>query len=169
MPKKEHNKRVNRVKVSMGVPPPSYASEVLRSNKLVSDPATTLDYGCGYDADFYGWQKYDPYCFDVVSLLENRYSTVVCTNVLSAVSRKVRHEIVENIQGLLTDKGVGYLVVPRNVPKNGKLSGYARRPQSYVVLSFESIYSDEKIEIYKTTNQDIGKSFKDHTVEAVQQ
>ena len=57
--------RVNKTKVLIGGAmkrkSPSKASEIICELKLLSNDV--LDYGCGYgfDADYYGWEKYDPY------------------------------------------------------------------------------------------------------------
>ena len=108
-----------------------------------------MDYGCGYgfDAEVNNWESYDPYYNDIK--IEGLFDTIVCTNVLSAVSSKIRKEIIENIRDLLNDNGNAYFAIPRNLPLKGKLSGYARRPQNYIILTLESIYNDNKIEIYK--------------------
>jgi 2-polyprenyl-3-methyl-5-hydroxy-6-metoxy-1,4-benzoquinol methylase len=145
------NKRINRVKVSLGGAikrkNPSKAS--LLYNKLNLINGRVLDYGCGYglDAKVNKWESYDPYYNDIK--LDGLYDTIVCTNVLSAVSSKIRSGIIENIRELLKDDGIAYFAMPRNLPIKGKLSGYARRPQNYVILTLESIYKDNKIEIYK--------------------
>jgi hypothetical protein len=145
------SKRMNRVKVSLGGAiqrkTPSKASIIYKNLNILK--GRILDYGCGYglDAKVNNWESYDPYYNDVK--LEGLFDTIVCTNVLSAVSSKIRIEIIENIRDLLKEDGCAYFAMPRNLPVKGKLSGYARRPQNYVVLTLESIYKDNKIEIYK--------------------
>jgi hypothetical protein len=103
------------------------------------------------DADTFGWDKYDP-CY--LPLMEGTYDTVVCTYVLSAVSKMVAESIVEDILKVLTHEGIGYFVVPRNLPKEGKLSGHARRPQSNVLIKgATSMYEViKKFEIYAATS-----------------
>ena len=60
--------RVNKTKVLLGGAikrkNPSKASSILINLKILDN--NVLDYGCGYgfDADFYSWEKYDPYYFD---------------------------------------------------------------------------------------------------------
>lgn len=138
---------------------PSKTSEILVNMNILK--GNILDFGCGYgfDADHYGWKKYDPYYHDVK--ITEKYDTIVCMNVLNVVSSKIRKEVTDNVQELLNDDGIGYLCVPRNIPTNGKFSGYHRRPQNYVVLSLESIYNDKNIEIYKLTKND---KIKDTTI-----
>ena len=113
-----------------------------------------MDYGCGYgfDAEVNNWESYDPYYNDIK--IEGLFDTIVCTNVLSAVSSKIRKEIIENIQELLEDYGLAYLIAPRNIPKKGKYSNFQRRPQNYVILSLKSIYNDKNLEIYELKKDD---------------
>ena len=156
------NNRINRVKVSLGGAPKrkseSQPSKILNKLKLLN--GRILDYGCGYgfDADKNNWEKYDPYYFD--NKIEGNFDTIVCINVISAVSSKIRKEILNNIQELLNESGKAYLSVPRNIPVKGKFSGYERRPQSYVILTLKSVYMDKKIEIYELNKKD---KFKDKT------
>ena len=143
--------RVNKTKVLLGGAMkrknPSKSADIL--NKLNILTTNVLDYGCGYgyDADVNGWDKFDPYYFD--NYPTKKFQNIVCINVLNVVSSKIRKEIISNIQSLLEEDGIGYLCVPRNVPIKGKYSGFERRPQNYVILSFNSIYKDKKIEIYE--------------------
>mgnify|MGYP003333916458 CR=1 FL=1 len=156
------SKRVDRVKVSLGGAmkrkTPSQAS--LLYNKLNLIKGRVLDYGCGYglDAEVNNWESYDPYYNDVE--VEGLFDTIVCTNVLNAVSSKIRSQIIENIRDLLKEDGNAYFGIPRNLPVKGKLSGYARRPQNYIVLTLESMYKDNKIEIYKFSKNSM---YKDKT------
>lgn len=145
------SKRINRVKISLGGvikrKTPSKAS--LLYNKLNILKGRVLDYGCGYglDAEINKWESYDPYYYDII--LNGKFDTIVCTNILSAVSSKIRHQIIENIRELLNEDGFVYFAVPRNLPIKGKLSGYERRPLNFILLTLESVYLDKDIEIYK--------------------
>ena len=142
--------RVNKTKVLIGGAmkrkSPSKASEIICELKLLSNDV--LDYGCGYE-------KYDPYYFDNEKILTGKFKNIVCINVLNVVSKKIRNEIITNIQDLLTEDGKAYLVAPRNIPVNGKYSGYHRRPQNYVVLTLLSVYKSSKFEIYQLNKYDI--------------
>ena len=143
--------RVNKTKVLLGGAmkrkSPSKSSLILKDLKILSDDV--LDFGCGYgfDADLYEWSKYDPYYHDVFP--NKKFKNIVCINVLNVVSKKIRIEIIQNIQELLEDDGISYLCVPRNIPIKGKYSGFERKPQNYVILSLNSIYKDKNIEIYE--------------------
>ena len=138
---------------------PSKASCILSKLNILSDDV--LDFGCGYgfDAEYYKWDKFDPYYYD--NYPTKNFINIICINVLNVVSKKIRNEIISNIQELLNDDGIAYLCVPRNVPKKGKYSGFERRPQNYVVLSLKSIYNDKNIEIYKLNKK---SSFSDETI-----
>ena len=155
--------RVNKTKVLLGGAmnrknPSKSSCKLLNLNVLTND---VLDYGCGYgfDADYYKWDKFDPYYFD--NYPTKKFKNIVCINVLNVVSKKIRIEIISNIQELLEDSGVAYLCVPRNVPIKGKYSGFERRPQNYVVLTLNSIYIDKSIEIYELYKN---SEYKDNTI-----
>lgn len=77
--------------------------------------------------------KYDPYylCDDITG---KTFDIIICTNVLSAVSRKVREQIIKYIQSYLKDDGKAYLNLPRNLSIGGKFAGYNHIPQNYVIL-----------------------------------
>lgn len=148
--------RTNKTKVLLGGAikryNPSKAATIFNNLKLLS--GDILDYGCGYgfDADFYGWDKFDPYYFDNFPI--KNYDNIVCTNVINVVSSKIRLEIIKNIQELLKPNGKAYLVAPRNIPIKGKFSNFERRPQNYVILSLNSIYKDKNLEIYQLNKND---------------
>jgi len=120
-----------------------------------------LDYGCGhgFDADHHGWESFDP--FYRPNKIEGPFDTIVCINVLNALSRNNRHKVIGKIRDLLTDDGTAFLAVPRNIPKTGKL-GIHHSLQNYVVLTLPSFHCDEKLEIYQLTKE---SSFKDKTKE----
>jgi 2-polyprenyl-3-methyl-5-hydroxy-6-metoxy-1,4-benzoquinol methylase len=133
-----NKKRVNRGKVARGGASqrktPSIAAQWLVDHAHVpQQDLRVLDYGCGFgmDAETFGWDRYDP-CYYDRKVPSGAYSHVVCVNVLSAVSRDVRKEILRNIHDALEDKGQAFLCVPRNLPAKGKFSGCERRPQTNV-------------------------------------
>lgn len=152
--------RVDRGKVARGGASqrktPSLGGAWIASQDLAV--GSVLDFGCGYglDADTFGWDKYDPYYFPTTIDIKEavgQYDTVVCTYVISAVSESVAESIVEEILTILKKpEGIAYFIVPRNLPKEGKLSGYSRRPQSNVVMrgvGVTSVHLEEKeFEIY---------------------
>jgi len=142
--------RIDRGKVARGGASkrtvPSKGANWLHEHGL--DSGRVLDFGCGYgmDADTFGWNKYDPYYGPHELDEQQQYDTIVCTYVLSAVSETVAESIVEHIFKRLKEGGTAYFVVPRNLPKGGKLSGYSRRPQSNVILSGKGVKSVHEVE-----------------------
>lgn len=131
---------------------PSKAATYIHENSL--DIGRVLDFGCGYglDAASFGWECYDPYYHDIK--LEGLFDTIICINVISAVSKHNETKILEEIKKLLKEDGKAYIAVPRTLTKEGKLSGYNRRPQRYIVLKNESIFKNEKFEIYLIKKND---------------
>lgn len=120
-----------------------------------------LDFGCGhgFDADHHGWDSFDP--FYRPNKLVCPYDTITCIGVINALTRNNRTKVIAQIQALLSDAGVAYLAVPRNIPKTGKL-GIHHSLQNYVVLTLSSVYCDDELEIYKLLKTDV---FKDKTQE----
>ena len=159
---KNNLSRVNKTKVliggAMNRKNPSKAATILNELNLLdkneNENENVLDYGCGYgfDADYFHWEKYDPYYFD--NFPQKKFKNIVCINVLNVVSSKIRKEIIENIQELLENDGTAYLIAPRNIPKKGKYSNFERRPQNYVILTLKSIYNDKNLEIYELKKND---------------
>jgi len=120
-----------------------------------------LDYGCGFgfDADHFGWEGFDP-CYRQIEL-KGGYDTVICNHVLNMLTRSSRERVIENIRSLLTESGIAWLIVPRNIPETGK-AALRKRIQNYVVFTLPSVYADEKLEIYRMTRS---CGFEDNTSE----
>jgi 2-polyprenyl-3-methyl-5-hydroxy-6-metoxy-1,4-benzoquinol methylase len=110
----------------------------------------TLDFGCGFgfDADHFGWDSYDIYYRPTKP--QGPYDVIICTNVISALTRKNRTKVINEIRDLLVDDGMAYFAVVRNIPVGGKL-GVGYRHQNYVVLTLPSVFCDDKMEIYRMT------------------
>ena len=119
-----------------------------------STPATVTSIPC---ARHFGWEAYDP--FYGPELPTGLFDTVVCTNVLSALSRKNRADVIERVDAILDTAGVAYFAVPRNLPRTGRL-GVGHTLQNYVVLSLPVIYEDRWFAVYR---MDKGAGFKDKT------
>jgi hypothetical protein len=136
---------------------PSVAAAVL--SQIVR--GRVLDFGCGhgYDAGHFGWESYDPYYRPKKP--EGPFNTIVCIGVINALSRNNRAEAIEEVRSLLTDDGLAYFAVPRNLPKTGKL-GIHHSLQNYVVLTLESVYATTDLEIYVLRK---GDNYKDKTQE----
>jgi hypothetical protein len=157
--------RIDRSKRAMGTAVkrdrPSQAAAVLVGRGLIR--GRVLDYGCGFgfDADHFGWESYDPFYRPTAPAGE--FDTIVCTQVLNALSRNNRAKAIERIRGLLAADGVAYLGVARYVPLAGKM-GVHHSLQNYVVLTLPSVFADAKLEIYR-----LGKdaAFEDRTTDYV--
>ena len=124
----------------------SFGADWLIQNDLVQ--GRVLDYGCGYglDADRFGWNAFDPYYRQQEPT--GKFDTIICNHVLNMLTRDSRHRATKRIQGLLTEVGVAWLIVPRNIPHTGKVA-MRKRIQNYVRLELPSVYSDGKREIYR--------------------
>ena len=106
-----------------------------------------LDFGCGFgfDADHYGWDKYDPYYFPTFPT--QKYDTIICVNVLNAITTKWRTDAVLHMRSLLKEDGKAYISVARNIPERGKVCDF-KRAQHYVKLSLPVLFEDNKICVY---------------------
>lgn len=135
----------------------SKTARVLLEKGLVRGRA--LDYGCGrgYDADHHGWDAYDPYYRQTQP--RGTYDTVVCNHVANILTRRSRQALFASLDSLLSDGGIAYVSVARNIPRTGKF-GTRRRLQNYVVLSLPSVYADDEEEIYALEK---GAAFRDST------
>ena len=76
---------------------PSRAAEILVAQGRAV--GRVLDYGCGYglDAGTFGWDAYDPYYRPAQPT--GPYDTIVCTLVLTALTRNHRGRVLTAIQG----------------------------------------------------------------------
>jgi SAM-dependent methyltransferase len=153
--------RIDRSKRAMGTAvkrdKPSQAAQVLV--RLGLTRGRVLDYGCGFgfDADYFAWKSFDP--FYRPKEPSGPFDTIVCTLVLSALSRNNRAKVLERIRDLLATDGIAYLGVAHNIPVTGKM-GVNHSLQNYVVLTLPSVYADENLEIYEYRKD---RQFKDKT------
>ena len=136
---------------------PSRTAQFLVDHDLIR--GRVIDYGCGhgFDADHFGWASYDP--FYRPDLPDGLFDTVVCTNVLSALSRLNRAKVLDAIDAILEPEGVAYLGVPRSLPVTGRL-GTGHTLQNYVQLTLPVVHEDAKFAVYRLEK---GASFKDRT------
>lgn len=97
---------IKRIRVSA---PTRYLVE----NELVS--GFVLDYGCGrgFDADVYGFDKYDPNFWPEVPT--KKYDTIICNYVLNVVEPKYVPWIIEDIESKLTKDGAAFITVRSDV------------------------------------------------------
>jgi len=121
------------------------------------DKVDCLDYGCGkgFDADFCGFDKYDPHFEGVDSLLcHNSCDIVTCNYVLNTLPTMTDvHSVIWDIQAHLKEDGVAYISV-RNDIKN--LNGETKIGtwQQYVTLDAPIVRKTSSYIIYKITKQD---------------
>ena len=80
-----------------------------------------LDYGCGrgFDADAFQMEKYDPFYFPNKELLKKKWDCIVCNYVLNVVDEDEVLPIVNCIRLLLSDGGVAFITVRRDVKNEG--------------------------------------------------
>ena len=132
----------------------SFAANWLVNGSLVT--GRVLDYGCGFgfDAEHFGWEAFDPYYRQAAP--KGHFDTIVCNHVLNMLTRTSRTEVINNILRLLSGEGVAWLIVPRNIPRTGKIA-MRQRIQNYVQLELPSEYRDDKLEIYRMTSAQIVK------------
>jgi hypothetical protein len=125
---------------------PSKPMKILEDKGLLSD-GLGLDYGCGrgFDADHYGLDKFDPHYFNNKPLLSG-YDFITCNYVLNVVDESTQADIVEKIKSLLTDDGVAYISVRRDIkqPTVTVKNTY----QCPVFLSLPVVYEDSSTCIY---------------------
>ena len=97
-----------------------------------------LDYGCGkgFDADFYGMEKFDPNHFPEEPT--GLFDTITCNYVLNVVPEVEGNLIIRAIHNLMSDSACAYITVRRDVKVDGLTkSGTFQRN---VVLDLPVIY-----------------------------
>jgi len=125
-----------------------------RNNLLIGN---ILDFGCGFgsDADIlnkleFDVAKYDKYYFK--DFPKSKFQTITCIYVLNVVDVWEQSEILMSISNLLKPGGKAFLVVRRDISKEGFRTHFVYKKQTYqtnVVLPFKSIYKNEFTEIYE--------------------
>ena len=121
----------------------------------------TLDYGCGRgtDAKQYGWLKWDPFYspvpdFGITCQTSPRrhFDTVLCTYVLNILPPEERVKTFENIERLLTQEGLAYFTVRRDINAAQQGRGCIQR---YISLPWTSIRRTPGYQIYRASAADI--------------
>lgn len=112
----------NSHKTAIGRTKPSAPARLLVSQGLIKglDYGYVLDYGCGrgFDASYYGWERYDPYYCPDLRIFRD-YDTILCSYVLNTLHKREEAKILTHIQDLLASDGVAYITVRRNLKKSG--------------------------------------------------
>lgn len=105
-----------------------------------------LDYGCGkgFDADYYGMDKYDVASFP--KFPKKKYDVIVCNYVLNVVDSSEEEKILNNIKTLLKKKGKAFIAVRRDLPWKGKQGRGCW--QRFVTLSETLLFENKSFAIY---------------------
>ena len=137
---KSHLTAMTRTKVSA-------PTSLLVENWFITPNDKVLDYGCGkgFDANTFGFDKYDPHFFP--DLPNNKYDKIICNYVLNVVDEKTGYDILNNIRSHLNDFGVAYISVRRDV----KIDGITKKGtfQRNVILPLQKIEENSNFCIYK--------------------
>ena len=107
-----------------------------------------LDFGCGFgfDANHFGWEKYDKHYFP--KLPTGKFDTIFCHYVLNVIDSEEKRLLVLNrIKQLLAKNGKAYITVRRD---KKCLTGYRPRGtfQCYVMLNLPVIKENSEFCIY---------------------
>lgn len=124
---------------------PSSPIRFLFKNNLIQ--GRVLDYGCGkgFDADYFGFDKFDPYYFH--KSLFGLYDCIICSYVLNVVGETEQKKMINRIRNLLAPKGRAYFTVRRDLPKQGRAGRGCF--QRYVILKYPKIYENSDYCIYQ--------------------
>lgn len=123
----------------------SFAAQWLTERRLIQ--GRVLDYGCGhgYDADHFGWTGFDPYYRQIE--VTGCFDTILCNHVLNMLTRASRHDVLATIKSLLAPAGNAWLIVPRDLPIEGRV-GLRRRIQNHVVFTLPTVLESSQVAIY---------------------
>lgn len=110
-------------KTAMTRKAPSAPMQWLASQGLLH--GRMLDFGCGkgFDADYYGMGKYDPFYFANRNPVKWSmfFDVVTCNYVLNVLPDETTvNTVLENIKKLLKSDGRAYIAVRRDLPRKGK-------------------------------------------------
>jgi len=86
-----------------------------------------LDFGCGRCHEInnrhFKADGFDPYFgfdqTDTAAVLMRQYDTIICNYVLCVIPRNERYIVLRTIQSLLSPKGIAYITVRNDRPRQG--------------------------------------------------
>jgi SAM-dependent methyltransferase len=112
-----------------------------------------LDYGCGkgFDADFFGMAKYDPFFAPCDDFCEGEFDTITCNYVLNVIEDAAdRDAAITQMLHWLKPNGNLYIAVRAD---KKALMGYTSRGtwQGYIELDFPKIKSTSAFDLYHLT------------------
>ena len=133
----------------------SFPMNWLKRNNLLQ--GRILDFGCGFgsDADIlnnseFNISKYDKFYFK--DFPKEKFETITRIYVLNVVDVWEQSEILMSISNLLKPNGKAYLVVRRDIKKEGYRTHFIHKKPTYqtnVILPFKSILKNDFTEIYE--------------------
>jgi len=130
----------------------SAPSKYLLNNNMII--GNVLDYGCGkgFDVKFlkcYGIDVcgYDPYYFPDKPI--GKYDTIICNYVINVVEKDKEANIINEISDLLSNNGVAYIAVRRDVKNEGyRKHGSGITYQRNVNLNLDKLVENNNYCIY---------------------
>ena len=133
----------------------SFPAKYLLKQNLIK--GKILDFGCGFGSDVTLLEKkgfdiigYDPFYFPQYP--QNKFDTILCLYVLNVLFSNKQSEVIMEVSRLLKQGGKAYFAVRRDLKKEGFREHYVHKKytyQCYVELPFNSIYRDDRCEIYQ--------------------
>lgn len=134
----------------------SVPSQSLLTKKLIV--GRVLDYGCGkgFDVKYlkqrgFDIEGYDPHFFPQKP--HGLFDTIICNYVINVVEEEYEHLIIDEIKSFLSENGIAYITVRRDV----KVEGYRKKGngityQRNVILNFDILEENNKYCIYIISN-----------------
>jgi SAM-dependent methyltransferase len=123
----------------------------LANNNLIK--GKSLDFGCGrgFDADYFGMEKYDPHYFRCDDFAPCEFDTITCNYVLNVIpDEKERDAVVERILHWLKEGGWAYIAVRAD---KKALNGFTSKGtwQGYIDLPFRLLNRTSAYDLYQLT------------------
>lgn len=127
--------------------------QYLAKNVLLN--GRVLDYGCGqgFDAQYYGLEKYDPHF--AKDMPQGYFDTITCNYVLNVIQDdQVVVSVLDSILAKLVPGGVAYISVRADVKRDGPTSkGFQRSIylEQFTAFDLKLIRSNSNFRMYKLT------------------
>jgi diadenosine tetraphosphate (Ap4A) HIT family hydrolase len=142
----------------------SFPAKYLLEHKLII--GKVLDFGCGLGNDVELLKKegfditgYDPFYFPQYP--EEKFDTILCFYVLNVLFSDKQAEVIMEISQLLKPGGRAYFAVRRDIKYEGFREHYVHKKYTYqclVTLPFNSLYQDERREIYQYAHYNLQRN-----------
>lgn len=114
-----------------------------------------LDYGCGkgFDVKYLSDRGYEIFGYDTYYFKDRptgKYDTILCNYVLNVLEAEYETFIIEDIKNLLSEQGIAYITVRRDLKKEGyRKKGKGTTYQRNVILNSEVLKENSNYCIYK--------------------